>query len=95
MSGFYPITFAHVRKRIEDVFPPEYLVPQERSTIGTQHVMWMITQVEQMERTIENATKAARWLGWILAKAEEVGLWNNDTSRELVRRDVANGDDLP
>lgn len=61
-----------------------------------EHLAWMVTQVAKLDRTsIEDAIKAARWIGWMLCAAEELGFWDNARSRALIRKDIAEGYALP
>jgi hypothetical protein len=53
------------------------------------YILWMLEQ-------IESATKAGRWLGWILCIVEEkLKLWTNEQSRNITRMDVRIGFDIP
>lgn len=52
------------------------------------HIKDMCTEVLNMPESIEGRLKAARWIGWMLAQMETLGYWNNEVSRELVRKDV-------
>jgi hypothetical protein len=74
----YPTTIAAVRVRAE-----------REGAVEAQHVLWMCGEIEQMTDPLT----AARWIGWILCKAETWGWWQNDTSRDLVRVDVQQGAD--
>lgn len=51
------------------------------------HLLWMCLEVE----TMTNVGKAGRWIGWMLAWAENLGLWTNERSRQLIRIDVEAG----
>lgn len=37
---------------------------------------------------ITDPEKAGWWIGWILAHMELHGFWDNERSRELIRKDV-------
>ena len=45
--------------------------------------------------SIRNATKAARWIGWMARECERLGFWNNGKTRDLIRNDVSDRNDLP
>jgi hypothetical protein len=61
------------------------------------YILWMLEQIEKMpSESIESATKAGRWLGWILCIVEEkLKLWTNEQSRNITRMDVRIGFDIP
>jgi hypothetical protein len=44
---------------------------------------------------VKRATKAGRWMGWMLRIMEEAKVWNNEESRRLTRWGVESGEDLP
>jgi hypothetical protein len=60
------------------------------------YLLWMCNEVEKVDTVSDDqAEKAARWIGWMIAHAELNGLWNNERSRELVRSDRRLGLDKP
>lgn len=46
-------------------------------------------------RLVAEATKAGRWVGWMLRGMEEGDFWDNKTSRGATREDVEAGNHLP
>lgn len=44
---------------------------------------------------VQQATKAGRWVGWMLRVMEEAKVWNNTESRNITRTSVDLGEDLP
>jgi hypothetical protein len=53
-----------------------------------EHIAWMVEQIASFDtRSIEDAIKAGRWIGWMLCAAEMHGFWSNRRSRELIRMD--------
>lgn len=59
------------------------------------YLAWMCQQIESWETdSAYNATKAGRWIGWIMAVMEENFLFLNKVGRRLVRSDVEMGFDL-
>jgi hypothetical protein len=64
---------------------------------GEAHILWMCHQIAYLERTASNSLKAARWIGWILKAVEDIESlgWTNRISRDLVRRDIEEGNDVP
>lgn len=63
--------------------------PTENINEMPGYLIWMINQMQ----TFTDALKAARWIGWILAHAELQGFMDNETSRNLIRSDVAEQND--
>ncbi len=60
------------------------------------YLTWMCDQVEGFETdSLDNALKASRWIGWIMAMMEETFGWSNVQSRESTRQDVKMGFDKP
>lgn len=60
------------------------------------HLRWMCQKVQQMDTTsIEEAIKAASWVGWICAHMELRSFWPNSTSRDLIRMDKQSSLHLP
>jgi len=56
----------------------------ENMTNKPGYLLWMI---KEMQSFTDNE-KAARWIGWIIAHAEMLGIMDNTESRRLVRMDV-------
>lgn len=65
----------------------------ERNKQG--YILWMLTEIEQMDTTSKaSGRKAARWIGWICKTVEDdLKLWDNKRSRELIRQDVSEKSD--
>ncbi len=99
---FYPATLRTVKSRIKEFYPQlkakEYsgLSPDPLPYMVAAHILWMCDKIEAMPETISDATKAGRWIGWVLRAVErDLGFWDNNTSRVLIREDVKNGHDIP
>lgn len=59
-----------------------------------EHVLWMCEELTQLDAAPRNnATKAGRWIGWMLAVMELhfCHVWTNEKSRQLIRQDVQAG----
>lgn len=98
---FYPTTIAAIRARIKELYPQ---LKAEESNLNmassaykiAAHILWMCDKIEAMPESIPDATKAGRWIGWMLRAMEtNMQLWDNHTSRALVREDVKNEADIP
>ena len=51
------------------------------------YVLWMCDEIEKMTDSL----KAARWIGYVNRMVEELGFWDNITTRDYIREDVKNG----
>lgn len=59
------------------------------------YALWMTSQIRAMNcGDIEVAMKAARWIGYVLRIVEERGYWGNERSRELLRSDISEKNQL-
>ena len=54
-----------------------------------QDVLRMCKEIKNMEKS----TKAARWIGYVYRIVEELGFWDNFTSRQYAKEDVNRGND--
>ena len=52
-----------------------------------EHLLWMCEQVESWPMSIMELPKASRWVGWMFAKMESLGLMTNRESRDCARLD--------
>ncbi|MBX4211782.1 MAG: hypothetical protein KW806_03280 [Candidatus Yanofskybacteria bacterium] len=55
------------------------------------HLLWMLEGISQM--SFERSAKAGRWLGWVFAYMEVMGITTNEDSRNMSRVDAHNGND--
>lgn len=94
---YYSRTASEVFTKIIEVYPNAGPDENRDDDSLENYILWMTEKVMQMNRdSLEDALKAARWVGWILCMVEEkLGLWDNNFSRDLVRDDVINGRHLP
>lgn len=88
---YYNVTIAAIRETIERTFPGTKAIfwdVSDNEVIMPSYLLWMCEQIEGMDPTsMEEAVKAARWIGWVLAHVELLGIWNNKKSRQVVRED--------
>jgi len=49
------------------------------------HLLWMLEQIEVMPDLL----KASRWIGYVLARLEAMGIVTNKQSRNLIRKDIS------
>ena len=54
-----------------------------------QHLLFMCNEIEQMKDSL----KSARWIGYVCRMVEELGFWDNNTSRDYIREDVRMGNE--
>ncbi len=93
---FYQVTITAIRNAVGKSFPSAE--PKESLSPGNEasNLLWMTLGIEGLNRrSVTDATKAGRWIGWMLCKCEDLGFWENAHSRELIREDVRLKNDLP
>ena len=78
----YPKVCSAIVAGIKVLNPDELPTSHDMKKPG--YLLWM---VEEMQ-TFTDREKAARWIGWIIAHAELLGIMDNDESRRLVRMEV-------
>ncbi|HYF10431.1 MAG TPA: hypothetical protein VD967_02385 [Candidatus Paceibacterota bacterium] len=100
---FYPESQKQIKERILANFPSA--APKEadlglvdigraNSDIDTQevlanHLLWMLDRIEEMPG--DEAGKRGRWMGYVFACLEFMGIATNADSRNMCRIDVRNG----
>lgn len=77
----YPYTIAFIQKVLKKKFPK--IKPKEDLKNPPANLLWMMKKIEKFTDT----KKAARWIGWVTAHAEILGLLTNAKTRELIRKD--------
>lgn len=79
----YPHTTAFISAKIAEKFPEA--ISKENLEYIPGHLLWMLNEMQGFD----DKSKASRWIGWILAHAEILGLMTNSISRQLIRQDIA------
>ena len=79
---YYHNTNTFIKKVIDENFPNT--IPREDLDDRPANLLWMIQKMQ----TFDDYRKASRWIGWMLAHAEILGLMTNKESRDLIRSDV-------
>lgn len=93
---YYQNTVRAVREMMGDVKSAESDLSKPSQNVPQAHLLWMCDQLEKMDtESFDNALKAGRWIGWILAHVERNSVWSNARSRDLVRLDRTQGFDKP
>lgn len=93
---FYSITVTEIRIRILSDFPS--VTPRENTDPGFEiaNLLWMCEQIESMnQKSIREALKASRWIGWMIRECESLGFWDAEYTRKLVQSDCEEKNDLP
>lgn len=88
MYKYYRNTLTFIKERIKEKYPEVKVNEkglEENDTPG--YLLWMMEHMQ----TFDNSNKRARWIGWLMREAEILGLMDNTKSRELTRKDVAEG----
>ena len=54
-----------------------------------QYLLWMCGEI----KTMTDPFRAGRWIGYVNRMVEELGFWDNVTTRTYIREDVISGND--
>ncbi len=96
---FYRGTITALRAAIEEHYPGTQAACSEiieGQLAPLPYLLWMCDEVGRMDTTsIDEALKAARWMGWVFAYIELHSVWNNTMTRNHVRADHEAGFDKP
>ncbi|MFZ2620913.1 MAG: hypothetical protein WAX85_02670 [Minisyncoccia bacterium] len=96
---YYSVTVIAIRRAIEARAPgtkAEYSELQMGKPIPLSYLLWMLDQIQKMStKSIDDAVRASRWMGWIFAHLEMAGFWENTETRSFVREDRKQGFDKP
>ena len=83
-------------EKIDDIRLTKHLGAHTYKMRVGMYLAWMCDQIERFETdSLDNALKASRWIGWIMAMMEETFGWSNVQCREYTRQDVKMGFDNP
>ena len=83
-------------EKIDDIRLTKHLGAHTYKMRVGMYLAWMCDQIERFETdSLDNALKASRWIGWIMAMMEETFGWSNDHSRQCARQDVKLSFDKP
>ena len=93
-SSFYARTIAAIRTQLTELFGKVEPIQAPQGS-AVHHLIWMCEQIEQAPRDPLNAPRAARWIGWMCKQMEILGIWSNEASRQFIKLDVQDGNDMP
>ena len=84
---YYPNSIEKFREIIKKDYPDA----ESKDSMDDipSYLLWMLDEIEVMD----DSKKAGRWLGYVIGRAEALGLMENEESRNIVREDVKNGFD--
>ena len=82
---YYPNTIKYISEKLREKFPD--VKPKENLENIPAHLFWMMEKMQ----TFDDSAKAGRWIGWIMAHAEILGIMDNEKSRELIKKDLLDG----
>lgn len=77
---YYPNTIDFLAKKIKEKFS-EAGIKEGQNDIPS-HLLWMMRKMQ----SFDDSAKRGRWIGWILAHAEMLGIMTNKQSRKLAKR---------
>jgi hypothetical protein len=96
---YYAGTISALRETIASKHPEvraTFSEIESGSDVPLSYLLWMCDQVLKMDTSsVDEAVKAGRWIGWVFAHVESAGIWDNRTTRNLVRADRQLGLDKP
>jgi len=88
---YYQLTIDRIRKAVELRRPgtvPAFKELKDHEQPSLAYLLWMCGEVEKMNiNSWDEALKAGRWMGWVFAHIEFLGIWTNKDTREAVRED--------
>lgn len=96
---YYSKTIAAVRAALGEKYPAaraEYASIAPGAVAPPSYLLWMCEEILMMDASsVDESAKAGRWIGWVAAHVELLGIWDNDRTRDLIREDRRNGYDKP
>ncbi len=82
---YYPSVIKFIRKGIKNKFPE--IKPKRDQRNIPRHLWWMMDEMQKFD----SPAKRGRWIGWIMAHAEILGIMTNEQSRQLAKKDSHSG----
>jgi len=82
---YYPTTIEYISIKIKHKFPQVKLTRTMKNIPG--YLLWMMEELQ----SFSDKSKRARWIGWIIAHSEMLGLLSNKQSRKVIKLDVEKG----
>jgi hypothetical protein len=82
---YYPNTIGFLSQRIKKKYPQIKHTKIMKNMPG--YLLWMMEELQ----SFSNRSKRGRWIGWIIAHSEILGLLSNKQSRKVVTLDVEEG----
>ena len=82
---YYPNSINFIKKRVREKFPDAN--PKQGQEDIISHLLWMFEEMQKLN----DSAHAGRWMGWIFARAESIGLLTNEESRMLAKKDSEEG----
>ena len=82
---YYPNTIEFITERLRKKFPK--IKPKEGLENMPNHLFWMMRKMQ----SFDDSAKTGRWIGWIIAHAEILGVITNKQSRKLTKKDSQKG----
>lgn len=82
---YYPNIIEFISARLEKKFPK--VKPRKNQKNIPAYLLWMMQEMQKFDDSV----KAGRWIGWIMAHAEILGIMTNKQSRRLAKMDCRQG----
>jgi len=78
---YYPNTIKFITERLRKKFSK--VKPEEGLENIPDHLLWMMSRMQ----SFDDSAKVGRWIGWIIAHAEILGIITNKQSCKLAKKD--------
>lgn len=85
MTKYYPNLIKYIKTELKNKFPK--IKPKEDLENMPANLLWMMDKMQ----TFDDVAKRGRWIGWVMANAEMLGVLTNKQSRKLSKKDSDSG----
>jgi hypothetical protein len=82
---YYPNIIKYIKQRLQNKFPK--VKSKEDLNNIPANLLWMMDTMQ----SFDDMTKRGRWIGYIMAHAEMLGILTNKQSRKLSKKDSKKG----
>ena len=82
---YYPNVISYIKRGLNKKFPK--IKPKRNQKNISSHLLWMTNEIQKFD----DPSKRGRWIGWVMAHAEILGILTNEKSRQLAKKDSHNG----
>ena len=83
--SYYPNLIKFIKPRLKKKFPRAVPKRDQKNVPG--HLLWMMEEIQKLD----NPAKRGRWIGWLIAHAEMLGLLTFKQSHRFAKKDSHGG----